>query len=160
MISDGLWHHLWPHDGSGRALVQEKARFGTGYCCCRIQRWRNGLPYCCQKPHSGRRVRTSRGTFEYNVDRTRCRFKWTMRILGFVQLACLAVSNLTVARRFPPSDGPYKTMDLRIFQNVPYTVYTLAGLVSFLGLYTVCSSAVVCLLVWLTSLLGFDIYRH
>ncbi|KAI0080541.1 MFS general substrate transporter [Panus rudis PR-1116 ss-1] len=64
-------------------------------------------------------------------------FPWTMRILGFILLVCLGVTNLTVARRFPPKKelGPF--FDLSAFKYMPYTIWCMAGFVSFLGLYTV-----------------------
>ncbi|CAL1705216.1 unnamed protein product [Somion occarium] len=64
-------------------------------------------------------------------------FKWTMRILGFIQIAGLAVTNLTIARRLPPKNisGPF--FDLSAFRDAPYTIYCTASFVAFLGLYTV-----------------------
>ncbi|TCD70279.1 hypothetical protein EIP91_004180 [Steccherinum ochraceum] len=64
-------------------------------------------------------------------------FKWTMRILGFIQLFALSITCLTVARRLPPSKAPKKLVDFTIFKSLAYTIYCVANLVSFLGLYTV-----------------------
>ena len=62
-----------------------------------------------------------------------------MRILAFIILAALTVTNTTLERRLPPKgrSGPF--INLRAFRTSSYTVYCIAGLVSFLGLYTVCT---------------------
>ncbi|KAI0797521.1 MFS general substrate transporter [Abortiporus biennis] len=64
-------------------------------------------------------------------------FQWTMRILGFIQLAALGVTNLTLERRLPPKTvvGPF--INLTAFRNKAYTMYCFSSLVAFLGLYTV-----------------------
>lgn len=64
-------------------------------------------------------------------------FPWTMRIIGFILLATLAITNLTLVRRLPPKDvsGPF--FNLEAFRNPAYSVYCAAGFVTFLGLYTV-----------------------
>ncbi|KAJ3479495.1 hypothetical protein NLI96_g9017 [Meripilus lineatus] len=64
-------------------------------------------------------------------------FPWTMRILGFIQLAALAVTNLTLRARLPPKPSPGPFVDLSAFKNPAYTIWCLSGFVSFLGLYTV-----------------------
>lgn len=60
-----------------------------------------------------------------------------MRILGFIQLAALAVTNLTLRARLPPKPSPGPFVDLSAFKNPAYTIWCLSGFVSFLGLYTV-----------------------
>ncbi|KAK7693789.1 hypothetical protein QCA50_003361 [Cerrena zonata] len=64
-------------------------------------------------------------------------FKWTMRIIGFIQIAGLTVTNLTLERRLPAKNiaGPF--FDLTAFKDMRFTVYCSASFISFLGLYTV-----------------------
>ncbi|KAI0086146.1 MFS general substrate transporter [Irpex rosettiformis] len=64
-------------------------------------------------------------------------FKWTMRIIGFIILVALALTNVCVARRLPPKKNSGPFFNLHAFKNPAYTTYCLAGFVSFLGLYTV-----------------------
>jgi len=64
-------------------------------------------------------------------------FRWCMRILGFIQLAVLLVTNLALARRGPPSKVPRRIFDFTAFKNPAYTFWCLSGMVVFLGLYTV-----------------------
>lgn len=60
-----------------------------------------------------------------------------MRIIAFILLLALAVTNLTLVRRLPPHrhTGPF--INLEAFRNPAYSVYCSAGFVTFLGLYTV-----------------------
>ena len=74
-------------------------------------------------------------TYAFNGD-TR-RFAWTMRILGFIQLGALIISNTTLARRLPIKPSTSSLIDLRAFREVPYTVYCGAGFLGFLGFTTV-----------------------
>ena len=60
-----------------------------------------------------------------------------MRILGFILLATLLVTNLTLVRRLPPKDASGPFFNLHAFTNPAYSVYCFAGFVTFLGLYTV-----------------------
>ncbi|KAI0689428.1 major facilitator superfamily domain-containing protein [Cytidiella melzeri] len=64
-------------------------------------------------------------------------FKWTMRIIGFILLCALTVSNLCLARRLPPKPNSGPFFNLRAFRNPAYAIYCAAGFTSFLGLYTV-----------------------
>lgn len=64
-------------------------------------------------------------------------FPWTMRIIGFILLATLTVTNLTLSRRLPPKDASGPFINLQAFRNPAYTFYCAAGFVTFLGLYTV-----------------------
>ncbi|KAG7086044.1 hypothetical protein E1B28_003565 [Marasmius oreades] len=64
-------------------------------------------------------------------------FPWTMRILGFVLLFCLAVPNITLARRLPAKNIKGGLFNFAAFKDPPFTVYTIAGFFTFLGLYTV-----------------------
>lgn len=64
-------------------------------------------------------------------------FPWTMRILAFIILAALTVTNLTLERRLPPKQNSGPFINLRAFKSAAYSVYCSAGFVTFLGLYTV-----------------------
>ena len=70
------------------------------------------------------------------------RFKWTMRIIAFILLAALAVTNLTLERRLPPKQNSGPFVNLPAFRSVAYSVYCFASFVAFLGLYTVSVSVV------------------
>ncbi|KAJ3521404.1 hypothetical protein NM688_g9021 [Phlebia brevispora] len=64
-------------------------------------------------------------------------FPWTMRIIGFVQICTLLITNLGTGRNLPPKkDLP--PLSLRPFrESTAFTVYCASGLITFLGLYTV-----------------------
>ncbi|KAJ7287110.1 major facilitator superfamily domain-containing protein [Mycena rebaudengoi] len=64
-------------------------------------------------------------------------FPWTLRIMGFVLLLSLGTANLTVRRRLPPKHVAGGLLNPVAFKNPAYTIYCLAGIISFLGLYTV-----------------------
>ncbi|KAI0641337.1 MFS general substrate transporter [Trametes meyenii] len=63
-------------------------------------------------------------------------FQWTLRITGFIILAFLVVLNLCIERRLPPKPKPGPFVNLSLFTNATYTIYTLSLFVGFLGLYT------------------------
>ncbi|KAF8699172.1 MFS general substrate transporter, partial [Rhizoctonia solani] len=64
-------------------------------------------------------------------------FKWAMRIIGFILLFVLTVAILTLRRRLPPKKVSGGLLNLKAFLHIPYSIYVLASVVSFLGLYTV-----------------------
>ncbi|TFY76406.1 hypothetical protein EWM64_g7608 [Hericium alpestre] len=64
-------------------------------------------------------------------------FKWTMRIIGFILLIFTAIANLTLKRRLPPKHVQGGLFNFKVFKSAAFTVYTAAGFVAFLGLYTV-----------------------
>lgn len=81
------------------------------------------------------------------------RFRWTVRIIGFILLANLTIAAcvcsifflycnpLTVIiqllkRRLPPKKVSGGLVNIRAFKNIGYSIYCLAGLTGFLGLYT------------------------
>ncbi|KAL6309351.1 MFS general substrate transporter [Sparassis latifolia] len=64
-------------------------------------------------------------------------FKWTMRIMGFIILMLLGICNLVSHRRLPPNNKSGSFINLAAFRFMPYTLYTVAALVNWLGLYTV-----------------------
>ncbi|ELU44177.1 monocarboxylate permease [Rhizoctonia solani AG-1 IA] len=63
-------------------------------------------------------------------------FKWAMRIIGFILLFVLTVAILTLRRRLPPKKVSGGLLNLKAFLHIPYSIYVLASVVSFLGLYT------------------------
>ncbi|TFY81410.1 hypothetical protein EWM64_g2605 [Hericium alpestre] len=65
------------------------------------------------------------------------RFKWTMRIFGFLLMFTLGFANLTLRRRLPPVNVTGGLFNFSVWKNPAFLVYTVSGLVSFLGLYTV-----------------------
>ncbi|KAI1788356.1 MFS general substrate transporter [Ganoderma leucocontextum] len=64
-------------------------------------------------------------------------FQWTMRVLGFIEIALLAIQIATVERRLPPKvhSGPF--LDFTVFKNVSFSLYTASSFLAFLGIYTV-----------------------
>ncbi|KAL5634563.1 hypothetical protein ACGC1H_002567 [Rhizoctonia solani] len=64
-------------------------------------------------------------------------FKWAMRVIGFILLFVLSIALLTLRRRLPPKKVSGGLLNLKSFLHIPYTIYVLASVVSFLGLYTV-----------------------
>ncbi|KAN0140868.1 Major facilitator superfamily domain containing protein [Lactarius tabidus] len=64
-------------------------------------------------------------------------FKWTMRIIAAILGVAMGVTNLTIRRRLPPTTLAGGLFNVNQFKSPAYTVYTAAGFVSFLGLYTV-----------------------
>ena len=60
-----------------------------------------------------------------------------MRIIAFMLLGALAVTNLTLERRLPPKENSGPFINLRAFRSAAYSVYCFASFVAFLGLYTV-----------------------
>ncbi|GAM84094.1 hypothetical protein ANO11243_020860 [Dothideomycetidae sp. 11243] len=61
-------------------------------------------------------------------------FGWATRIIAFISLATLVVSNTVMKVRVLPP-GKRKLLDLPSFKEPPYTLFVLAGLVAFAGLY-------------------------
>lgn len=59
-----------------------------------------------------------------------------MRILAFILIATLGFSNLTMERRLPPKNIKGGLFNLSAFKSPAYSIYCMAGLVAFLGLYT------------------------
>lgn len=63
-------------------------------------------------------------------------FTWTMRIIGFMQLATLMISAFTVKTRVPPrTQGSF--LDLSAFKELQYTFYVIGGFFAFLGCFVV-----------------------
>ncbi|KAH9955222.1 MFS general substrate transporter [Russula dissimulans] len=64
-------------------------------------------------------------------------FKWSMRIMAFMLLFVLGIANLTIRRRLPPVVVSGGLFNPKQFKSPAYSVYTAAGFVAWLGLYTV-----------------------
>ncbi|TBU48849.1 MFS general substrate transporter [Dichomitus squalens] len=63
-------------------------------------------------------------------------FQWTMRILGFIALGLLAVTNVTIAGRLPPKQGRTPLVSVAEFKRPAYSIYVSAWCISNLGLWT------------------------
>ncbi|KAF9448295.1 MFS general substrate transporter [Macrolepiota fuliginosa MF-IS2] len=63
-------------------------------------------------------------------------YRWAMRILGFIMVVVLGVSNLTVRRRLPVTKVKGGLLNLAAFKDMPYTIYCLSAFFIFLGIYT------------------------
>ncbi|KAK7030427.1 hypothetical protein VNI00_014171 [Paramarasmius palmivorus] len=79
-------------------------------------------------------------------------FPWAMRILGFILLFCLAIPNLTLARRLPPKHANGGMLNLAAFKFPPFTIWALAAFVNFLGLYTGMSLFLAALSNWVMNI--------
>ncbi|KAI0823576.1 MFS general substrate transporter [Trametes gibbosa] len=64
-------------------------------------------------------------------------FKWTMRILGFIEIALLSFQFATVERRLPPKKHTGPFFDLSAFKSPQFSLYCLSSFLAFLGIYTV-----------------------
>lgn len=64
-------------------------------------------------------------------------FKWAMRVFGFILLATLGMANILLKRRLPPVNVRGGLFNLKAFRNTAYTIFCIAGILAFLGLYTV-----------------------
>ncbi|KAI9454244.1 MFS general substrate transporter [Lactarius psammicola] len=64
-------------------------------------------------------------------------FKWTMRIIASILILAMGATNLTMRRRLPPAALSGSLFDAKQFRSPAYTVYTVFGVVVFLGLFTV-----------------------
>ncbi|KAJ3731471.1 major facilitator superfamily domain-containing protein [Lentinula guzmanii] len=64
-------------------------------------------------------------------------FSWTMRILGFILMFVLVISNITLARRLPPRNVSGGLFNLAAFKDPPFSTYAIAVFTGFLGLYTI-----------------------
>ncbi|EME77224.1 uncharacterized protein MYCFIDRAFT_191418 [Pseudocercospora fijiensis CIRAD86] len=62
-------------------------------------------------------------------------FAWATRVIGFIMLGTLAISNAVLKVRVLPA-GRRKFLELAAWKEVPYTFFVLGTFVGFLGLYT------------------------
>nr|VWP00705.1 PKS_ER domain-containing protein [Ganoderma boninense] len=63
-------------------------------------------------------------------------FPWTMRILAFITLGLLAVTNLTIARRLPPKPDRIPVINIAEFRNRVYSLYVISLFMNALALFT------------------------
>jgi MCP family monocarboxylic acid transporter-like MFS transporter 10 len=63
-------------------------------------------------------------------------FKWAIRSLAFILMATLGAANLLVERRLPPVNITGGLFNLAAFKSLPYSLYCLSTLFTFLGMYT------------------------
>lgn len=61
-------------------------------------------------------------------------FPWTTRVLGFITLATLAVSNIVLRVRVIPATRR-KFFDFPAWKEAPYVCFTLGTTIAFIGLY-------------------------
>ncbi|KAI6905800.1 MFS general substrate transporter [Hortaea werneckii] len=61
-------------------------------------------------------------------------FPWATRVLGFMMLATLGVSNAVMRVRVLPA-GRRKFLDLSAFKEAPYVLFVAGGFLAFMGLY-------------------------
>ncbi|GJE91215.1 MFS general substrate transporter [Phanerochaete sordida] len=61
-------------------------------------------------------------------------FRWTVRVIAFINLACFIFGNLTMKARLPPKGK--SAANWRALATRAYILYTLSTLLAFLGLYT------------------------
>ncbi|KAI0672767.1 MFS general substrate transporter [Trametes maxima] len=64
-------------------------------------------------------------------------FKWTMRIIGFIELVLLSFQFATVERRLPPKKHTGPFFDLSAFKSPQFSLYCTSSFLAFLGIYTV-----------------------
>jgi MFS family permease len=62
-------------------------------------------------------------------------FPWATRVLGFIMLATLVVSNSVIKVRVLPA-GRRKFFDVSAFCELPWVFFVLGSFLGFLGLYT------------------------
>lgn len=63
-------------------------------------------------------------------------FPWATRVIGFIALFGLAISNLTLRVRTVP-DSRRKFLDLPAFKEPAYALFVLGNFLGFMGLYVV-----------------------
>jgi MCP family monocarboxylic acid transporter-like MFS transporter 10 len=59
-----------------------------------------------------------------------------MRITGFILIFAFGIANLLVKKRLPPKNVKGGLFNFRIFLNVAFTLYGMACMIGFLGIYT------------------------
>ncbi|KAJ7653661.1 major facilitator superfamily domain-containing protein, partial [Mycena polygramma] len=60
-------------------------------------------------------------------------FTWTFRILGFILLFMLGISNLCIRRRLPPTKAAGHSFGLRVFKNPVFALYSMSVCLGVLG---------------------------
>lgn len=62
-------------------------------------------------------------------------FPWATRVLGFIALATLCVSIMTLKPRVPPPNRSRALLDISAFKDLPFIFFSLGLFLSFAGLY-------------------------
>lgn len=63
-------------------------------------------------------------------------FKWTMRVIALIELFMLVIANLTLRRRLQPPKNTGPFFAWHDFKKPAFNVFTIGGVLNFLGLYT------------------------
>lgn len=63
-------------------------------------------------------------------------FKWTMRVIALIELFMLVIANLTLRRRLEPPKKSASFSPWNDLKKPAFTVFTIGGVLNFLGLYT------------------------
>ncbi|KAK7045204.1 MFS general substrate transporter [Favolaschia claudopus] len=63
-------------------------------------------------------------------------FPWAMRILAFILLLMLVVTNLSIKRRLAPNKTPGGLLGLQTYHNIPFVVFNICSFITGLGLFT------------------------
>ncbi|EJD49716.1 MFS general substrate transporter [Auricularia subglabra TFB-10046 SS5] len=64
-------------------------------------------------------------------------FKWSLRVMGIIILALLAIANLTLKRRLPPVKVSGGLFNFRAFKSTAFSAYVASSFFCFLGIYAV-----------------------
>ena len=89
-----------------------------------------------------------------------CRFQWTMRTIGFMQLALLIPTCLFIARNFPPKKN-LPPLSLVHYRNPAFSFYCAAAFIAYLVLFTVrCRDFFASVSSSLTSSTCVDLHRR
>ncbi|KAJ1556384.1 hypothetical protein HK405_012293 [Cladochytrium tenue] len=62
-------------------------------------------------------------------------FAWSVRVVGFMVLITQVVPLLFMRMRAPPSSRPREILDWSALTDWPYMVFSLSGVIGFIGLY-------------------------
>ncbi|KAH9981764.1 MFS general substrate transporter [Russula compacta] len=68
-------------------------------------------------------------------------FKWSMRIIAFILMLVLGITNLTLRRRLPPIVVSGGLFNLKQFKSPAYSTYTASSFVAFLVLIFIDANA-------------------
>ena len=89
------WNLIWTSSGGYPSLVFEEEWVGSRGPCCRIVDWQDNFPYCRAKPHTTCRVSIECVLSACVVfNDVTFRFKWTVRVFGFILLVALGIGNI------------------------------------------------------------------
>ncbi|KDQ09190.1 hypothetical protein BOTBODRAFT_37275 [Botryobasidium botryosum FD-172 SS1] len=63
-------------------------------------------------------------------------FKWTMRLVGFIDLLALGIANSVLRARLPPKSVKGSLFNIAAFKSAPYALLVAALFTAYMGLYT------------------------